>query len=178
MTKCYLCGVTKTFKHLDRFVCNRCFVRLIEKRVKKGLSRVFSKDEAVLVIGDLAEYFFDLIMKDFPIRKIKRKKIPVDVSKFDRVVIEETMDDVDAEFLSGFFSAGFKIKKDGKIIKILQSITDEEAVWFAKIKKINFKLSDKNKTIKEFLKKISVKHPEVRFNLLKNVKEMEKIIPI
>jgi|GEM_PF-4369201 len=175
MTKCYLCGVTKTFKHLNRFVCSRCFVRLIEKRVKKGLSRVFSKNEAVLIVGDLAEYFFDLIMKGFPIKKIKRKRIPANISKFDKIVVESTMDDVDAGFLAGFFGKGL-IKKDKKIIRILQSITNEEALRFAKIKKINFKLSDKDEVIKKFLKEMSEKHPEIRFNLLKNVKEVERIL--
>ncbi|MBW2963753.1 hypothetical protein KY306_03185 [Candidatus Woesearchaeota archaeon] len=141
--------------------------------MKKGLNRVFSKNETVLVVGDLAEYFFDLIMKKFPIKKIKRKKISPDTSKFDKVVVESTMDDVDADFLAGFFGKGLVKKK--KVIRILQSITDEEAVRFAKIKKIDFKISDKNKLIKKFLKEMSEKHPEVKFNLLKNVKEVEKI---
>jgi len=174
--KCRLCGVTKNFEHLGRDICEKCFVRLIEKRVKKSLGRIFSKGNKVLVVGDLAEYFLRKSVKNLPLKIVKRKEIPSDVSNFDKIVVEETIDDVDAEFLSGFFSKQFVFKKNKKIIKILKSITDEEAVKFAEIKGVGFEVKKENKAIKEFLKKISKKHPEVRFNLLKNVKGVEGLL--
>ena len=97
------------------------------------------------------------------------------LSPHDKIVVGLTMDDIDAGFLADFFGKDFKVKKDKKIINILQSITDEEALKFAKIKGLKFKVSDKHKKIKDFLKKISKKHPEVRFNLLKNVKKVEEL---
>ncbi|MCK4589995.1 MAG: hypothetical protein KAT77_06125 [Nanoarchaeota archaeon] len=164
--KCNLCGNLKVFKHLGRFVCNGCFVTLIEKRVKKSLSKAFVKGERVLVVGSLAGYFMG------------RVNVPLEIvnEKGDKIVLELTMDDVDAGFLSGFFGKDFKIDKDEKVVRILQSITDEEALRFAKLKGLEFKVSDKDKVIKDFLKKISLKHAEVRFNLLKNVKEVERVL--
>ena len=101
--------------------------------------------------------------------------MPADVSKFDKIVVDLTMDDVDAEFLSGFFGENFKVDVDKKIVKILSVITDEEAVRFAKIKGLDFKVRKGDGVIKDFLKKISLKHPEIRYNLLKNVGEIEKL---
>ena len=164
--KCDLCGNLKGFKHLDRFVCNRCFVKLIEKRVKKGLSGAFVKGEQVKVAGSLAKYFMDKV--NIPLEFVD--------SGYDKIVLEMTMDDIDAGFLAGFFGKKFEWKKDDKVVRILASITDEEAVRFAEIKGINFLVSDKNQAIKDFLEKVSKKHPEIRFNLLKNVKEVEKIL--
>ena len=174
--KCKSCGKGKAFAYLDSLICSKCFIRLIEKRVKKSLGKVFSKEDKVLVVGDLADYFVSLIMKGFPIKIVKRKKMPGSLAGFDKVVVEMTMDDIDAGFLSEFFGSKFKLKTNKKMIRILQSITDEEAVRFAKIKKIKFEADDSNKVVKEFLIKISKKHPEVRYNLLKNVKEVEKIL--
>ena len=166
MVKCHRCNVTKTFEHLGRNICDKCFVKLIEKRVKKGLSKVFVKGERVLVVGELARYFMD------------RVNVPLEFvdSDYDKIVVSLTMDDVDSGFLSDFFGSDFKIEKDVKVVRILSSITDEEALCFAKIKGIKFSVSGEHKVIKEFLKKISLKHPEIRFNLLKNVKEVERIL--
>ena len=55
--KCYLCGRRKVFDYLGRLICDKCFVRVVEKRVKKSLGRVFSKGDEVLVVGGLAAYF-------------------------------------------------------------------------------------------------------------------------
>lgn len=173
--KCHLCDVTKTFQHLGRNVCEKCFVRLIERRVKRNLDRVFSKGDKVLVIGDLAEYFLKKSVKNLPLEITKRKKI-INIKKYDKVVVESTMDDVDAGFLAEFFGKDFKIDKNEKIIKILSAITDEEALRFARIKGIDFEVKEENKKIKEFLKKIGQEHPEVRFNLLRNVREVEEIL--
>ncbi|MFC1801343.1 hypothetical protein ACFLZB_02675 [Nanoarchaeota archaeon] len=171
--KCRQCGKSQAFVYLGILICSKCFVRLIEKRVKRSLGKVFSKNDKVLVVGDLADYFVSLIMEGFPIKIVKRKKLSGSLAGFDKVVVESTMDDIDAGFLSEFFSKKIDLKKNKKIIRILQTVTDEEALKFAKIKKISFKVDDKNKVIKEFLGKISKKHPEVRYNLLKNVKEVE-----
>ena len=131
--------MTKTFEHLGRRVFSRCFVLLLEKRVKKALGRVFSKNERVLVVGELAGYFFDKIMGGFPLEVVRRKRMPKSFRDFDKIVVELTMDDVDAGFLADFFGANFKIDKNKKIVRILGSITDEEAIRFAKIKGIKFK---------------------------------------
>ena len=176
VNKCNLCGNLKAFKHLDRFVCDRCFVRLIERRVQKGLGRVFVKGNKVLVVGDLAEYFLKKSIKDLPLKIAVKKKMPSDVSGYDKVVLGMTMDDVDAGFLADIFGKDFKVEKDSGVIRILSAITDEEAVRFAKIKDLNFSVSEKNQVIKDFLKKVSKKHLEIRYNLLKNVKEVEKIL--
>ena len=99
---CDLCGNQGGFKHLDKFVCDRCFVKLIEKRVKKGLRGVFSKDETVLVKGELAKNFMEKL--NIPLKL-------VDSGKYDKKEIEMTMDDVDAGFLAEFFGKDFKIEK-------------------------------------------------------------------
>lgn len=174
--KCNLCGNLKAFKHLDRFVCDRCFVRLIERRVQKGLGRVFVKGDKVLVAGELAEYFLRKSVKDLPLEIFVRKKMPADVSGYDKIVLGMTMDDINSGFLADIFGKDFKIEKSEKIVNILQSITDEEAVRFAEIKGLDFSVSEKNQVIKDFLKKVSRKHAEIRYNLLKNIKEVERIL--
>lgn len=156
--------------------CDKCFLTVIEKRVRKSLGKVFFKDAKVLVVGDLAEYFVRNVVGGLLVKITKRNKIPSDFSNFDLVVVEETMDDVDSDFLTNFFGKKAVIKNNDKIVKILKSITDEEAIRFAKVKKIKFKINSKNEEINNFLKKISEKHPEIKYNLLKNVSEVGMIL--
>ena len=66
-------------------------------------------------------------------------------------------------------------KKEPKVkgIKLLRTITDKEALLFAKHNNIKFTPNKKNKRIKEILDKLERLYPQTRFSLSKSVKALK-----
>jgi hypothetical protein len=162
--KCYLCkrgGNIKLQKGRD--ICSDCFVRLIEKRVRKyvRLNKLFKRNDGLVVKDAIDRYFISNL--DLPVNFVKKGK----------KVVLWSMDDEVNEFVSGLFS-GKKVKKT-KDIRLLKVVTDKELLLFAKIKGLKFKANKKNNDVQKFLDAIEKKHGNIKYNLLKNIEELKKI---
>ncbi len=171
--KCYLCNKKAQIKQQKgRSVCDECFSRLIEKRIRKytRLNKIFRPNDRVLVIGDLSKYFVKSITKGLPIKIFSRKN-----KKANKIVVIWTADDEANLFLEELF-LGKKIKQDKKQVKLLRVITDKEAKLFAKIKKLKFKENKKNKDIQRFIDELEKKDPGAKFRLVKNQELLKCII--
>jgi len=170
--KCYLCNKTAKIKQQKgRYICNECFVRLIEKRIRKNtrLNKIFRPKDNVLVLGDLSRYFVESITRDLPIKVFYRKN-----KKVNKVVVEWTADDEANLFLEGLFS-GKKIKQDKKHVKLLRVITDREARLFAKIKKLKFKENKKNNDIQKFIDELEKRDTGAKHGLLRNADMLNRL---
>ncbi len=170
--KCYLCSKTaKIQQQKGRAVCDECFCRLIEKRIRKytRLNKIFRPKDRILVIGDLNKYFAKSITKNLPIKIFYKKN-----QKINKTVIIWTADDEANLFLEELF-LGKKIKQDKKQIKLLRVITDKEAKLFAKIKKLKFKENKKNKDIQRFIDELEKKDPGTKHRLLKNFDMLNRL---
>ena len=124
--KCYLCSKTaKIQQQKGRAVCDECFIRLIEKRIRKytRLNKIFRPKDRILVKGQLSKYFVESITKGLPIKIVHKKS-----NKF---VVDWTADDEANLFLENLF-LGEKIRQDKKQIKLLKVITDKEAKFKSK----------------------------------------------
>ncbi|MBR9683626.1 hypothetical protein GOV03_03740 [Candidatus Woesearchaeota archaeon] len=171
MTTCYVCGKKGNLKHLDRDICKKCFLRNVERRVKKHLGRrMFKKDDKILVIGELEKVLLENAVKGMPLKIVSRKKLPKLIQGFDYIVVGRTMDEVGGEFLGGLMKGKLILggmKK--KFFNILEVLTDEEAEQYAKLKDIKFKVLGE----KGFLDTLGLK--ELKYNLYKNIKELRKL---
>jgi hypothetical protein len=133
MEKCYVCGKRSYFKHLGRGICRNCFLRNIEKRVKKHLSRkLFKRKDKVLAVGELEGELLERAVGGMPLDIVFRKRLPKKISGsrktkfsgtprkqssptgFDWIVTGKTMDYVDEEFLSSLFNGKLKSMKIGE----------------------------------------------------------------
>jgi hypothetical protein len=178
--ECYLCkgkGVVKQQK--GRAICERCFCRIIEKRIRKyvRVNECFSNNDKVLVVGDLAKFFVESIVGERPLKLYfsnKEDKELIKKNNINKIAKTWTMDDEDNKFLESVFSDKSR-KIDNKYVKMLTSITDEEASIFAKFKGIKFKPNKKNKDVMELMEELSKKHVHAKYSLIKNIRELDML---
>ena len=167
--KCYLCSKkAKIQQQKGRAVCDECFCRLIEKRIRKytRLNKIFRPKDKILVKGRLSRYFIESITKNLPIKIVNKKS--------NKVVVDWTADDEANLFLEELF-LGKKNKQDKKQVKLLKVITDKEAKLFAKIKKLKFKENKKNKDIQKFIDELEKKDLGAKYRLLKNFDMLNRL---
>ena len=163
--KCFICSQEARIKEFEnRWICDRCFSRKIEKRVRKTIriEKMFSKGDKIIVKDAVCKFLLNSILKDLSVK----------FGSIGKMVLANSLDDEIADFLSVFF--GGKIKKF-KGIKILKNVKDDELTEFARINKLKFKPLAKDKKIMEFLDKIDSRYPNAKFNLSKNVKMLNKL---
>ena len=169
--KCYLCGKKAVIcKQNDRFICNKCFCWLFEKRIRKQtrIERSFSVNDKVLVLGDVARYLVKSITKDMNVKIVSKN--------YNKKVIEWTLDDELNQFAKELFEGKSYTKEEKKVIKILKNVTDDEVKLFAKINGLKFKPNKKDISIQKFLDNVQDKYPNAKYNLLRNISELRKII--
>ncbi len=68
-----------------------------------------------------------------------------------------------------------KKKKKNEKIKLLKIINEKQILEFAKIKKLKFKVSKKNKEIEKMMQKIDGRYPNAKFNLIKNIEKLNRL---
>ena len=106
--KCAACKSTGIVKHESRMYCNKCYCRLIEKRVKRyaRANKLFSKDDKLCIKDPNLEHIVKQVVQGMPIKITKR------CVKGSKKVIFWTLDDENARFIDKFVSPKFKIEKD------------------------------------------------------------------
>ncbi|MFH1682437.1 MAG: hypothetical protein ABIA37_01445 [Candidatus Woesearchaeota archaeon] len=169
---CYVCEGKGSFLHLNRLICKKCFLRTIEKRVKKHLGRrLFKKDDQVLVVGEVERELLESAVKEMPLQIVAKKKLPKKVKGVDFIVIGKTLDELDGEFLKDLFQGRIGISKKAeekiKMFNILEPLTDEEVKIYAGIKKIKVEIKDRKEPLKLF-----EEYKELKYNLYNTIKEL------
>jgi hypothetical protein len=179
--KCYLCNKKASIKQQkNRYICNKCFSWLFEKRIRKQtrLDQSFKPRDRILAIGQIANYLTKSITKNMNVKIFQKNKIDsnfIKKNKINKIVIEYTLDDELNQYIKGIFEKKKEAKKDKKYIKILKNVTDNDVLLFAKINKLKFKPNKKDKNIQEFLNSIQAKFPNAKYTLLKNINKLRKL---
>ena len=119
------------------------------------------KNDKIVVKGAVNKYLINSMLKGLPV-KVYSKKV-----RGAKEVIEWTMDDEANEFVKALFEG--KKGRKSNAIKLLKVLTDVEVERFAKIKKLKFKANKKDKDVQKFLDNVEAKHPNIKYNLLKNI---------
>jgi len=162
MAKCYVCERKSGFEHAGREICKNCFLKNMERRVKKHLGRnLFKKGNKVLVVGEVEKRLLVQAIGEMPLKLKFVKKIPEQAAGFDFIVYGKTMDKINSEFLDSLEKGKLVLgmgKK--KFFNILEVLTAEEVEKYAELKKLKWKSRMKSK------------QGEMKYNLYKNIKEL------
>jgi len=169
--KCYKCDrpAKVHIGHL-RPLCNNCFIKIIEKRIRKyiRINKLIKKNDKLLIKDPLSLYFIKKIIKS-PIKIINKK------GKNAKEIFPWSLDDECSLFLDLFFNKNFNIKNiENNKIKLFKTITDEELTEFSKIKHIKYKQLKKHRNI-NLLDNLNKKYPDIRFSLLKCIENIKRI---
>ena len=164
--KCHICGKKARIKEFEnRYICDSCFSHKIEKRVRKliRIEKLFSKNDRIFVKNAVCKFLLSSILKDLCVK----------FSSAGKKVIPNSLDDELVDFLNVMFF-NKKIKKV-RGIKILKVVKDDELKEFARINKLKFKPLKKDKKLVNFLDKLDLKYPNAKFNLYKNIVELNRL---
>ena len=188
--KCVKCGKLGKVKVQNLIACENCFLKIIEKRVRKEirLKKLIRKNDRILIINDstaeyfVSEYLLENIIKDLPVKitlsKQNYKLGDVISGEYDKIIVPWNADKEDEYFLKNIFEnqeakyTGHYRIKDKTYIKLLLPVLQAEIEIFAKIKGLKFKTRKKTK-ISEMLDKLEKEYPEVKFSLLKSSQELQ-----
>lgn len=159
--RCIICG-----KISKEGLCNKCFARTIEKRIRKyiRLNSPFRKNDRILVKGSLNKYLIPRIIKHLPCRICCQKA----KGRINKIVVQWTLDDETNLFLKHLFT-GKKAKQNPRHIKPLKVITDREAERFAGIKKLKFKPNRKDKEVQHFINEMEKSYPDTKYKIFKSI---------
>lgn len=187
--KCIKCNKPSTLnlKHIG-VLCRNCFLKVIEKRVRKCLrtQNPIKKNDKILVINNeskefaVGDYLLNSILKGLPveitIKKSKTLNLPAKTTgKYNKIIIPWSLDDEDAEFIGFLFDKNPKTRFSKKSIKLLKNISEDEIILFAKIKR--FKYKEKKKSgIKKMLDNVENKYPGYKFSLLNSIKNLDNLL--
>lgn len=173
-------------KHLGR-LCNNCFLKLIEKRVRKELrtKKLIKKDDRILFIDDNSKEFFvcyfllKSIIKELPVKIETKKTKKLNLSsnftkKYDKIIIPWNLEDEAEGFLELVFNKKKQPRFSKKAIKLLKNLSEEEIKAFARIKGFSYKTKPKSR-IKKMLDELEQRYPGYKFSLLNSTKQMQKL---
>ena len=187
---CVKCGKSGEVKVQNLVACEKCFLKIIEKRVRKEirLKKLIRKNDKILIINDgtaeffVSEYLLKNIIKDLPVEITSSKQDyklgDIVNGDYNKLIIPWNADKEDEYFLENIFSNqkskywGHFIIKEKTYIKLLLPVLQAEVEIFAKIKGLKFKTRKKT-NISNMLDKLEKEYPEVKFSLLKSSQELQ-----
>ena len=180
--KCKSCNNKTSKIHLTyppHELCEECFLRIIEKRVRKHvrINKLFKKNDKITIINDeskeaqVNKYLLKSIIKNMPVT-ITEKKTTKGI-KAGKIIIPWNLDDEINQYLEEVIN-NYKTNENKKIIKLLKPILNSEVETFAKIKGFKYKKISHQKENK-FIKGLEEKHPGTKFSLLKSSEILNKI---
>lgn len=185
---CKICEIKPVYEFTNkRKLCKTCFIRWFEKKflytirrfemIKKGETIGYFKknDFRSVVLEELLKMF----TKKSPIKlvKISQKK-----NTINKIAISETTDTQATEIIKIIIKDNSqKLQKNipisKKEIKPLYLFLDKEVLLYAKLKKLKFKKSIKQKKdiISEFINELEKKHPEIKRAIIKSNLKLNKL---
>ena len=188
--KCVKCKNKAEIKVQNLEVCSSCFLKIIQKRVRKEirLKRLIRENDSILVIDDgsaesqVSLYLLKSIVKNMPVSISTRKesyRLGDEIrSENNKIIIPWNADKEDEYFLGCIFDSRkpvyighFRLK--GKTyIKPLLPVLHREAEIFASIKNFRYRKKEETSAVSEMLDRLEEEYPEIRFSLLKSTREV------
>ncbi|MBN1502565.1 hypothetical protein JW930_03405 [Candidatus Woesearchaeota archaeon] len=193
--KCIKCGKKAGYRIQNNHLCQTCFSRTIEKRVRKELrlKRLIKKNDQILVLDDgslnaqTSIYLLKKIIKGLPANiRTKKKKYSVlggiINSTYNKIIIPWTLDHEIYYYLEcllngkcphylGHYKLGNKL-----YIKLLLPITQEESKTYAEINKVSFKTPGTIRLSTQFsLDELEKEFPEIKYSLYQATQQLKKI---
>jgi len=177
--KCYVCSKkAKINQQKGRFICDNCFSKQFEKRVRKftRINKIFSANSKVLVIGYVNKFLSSSIVGKLPVSLTFRKKLDEGkVKNFDKVLVEWTLDDEANDFLLNLFNGVPRKKFKSKYVKLLVNSTNDDVLNFARINKLKFKIGKIDVFVQKLIDDLHKEHSSAKYTLLKNINVLDKL---
>jgi hypothetical protein len=191
---CIKCGKKATISLPNLNACNGCFLKIIDKRVRKEIriNELIRSNDKILIIDDgscqakLSIFLLKEIIKD-PTVNIKIKKEKFDLGKesegdYTKIVIPWDADkEADYFFCSVLENSkakylGHYTLKNRIYLKILLHVLHQETELFCKLKKIEYKKTKKKADLmSRMIGRLEKEYPEIKFGLIKSSEEAKKI---
>lgn len=176
--KCSRCNkqATVNFDHLPS-LCSRCFIYIIEKRVRKQLrtTKPIKKASQVAVLDDntkesmISLHLLKNLQSDLPFKITVLKRYPP-TNKYSHLFIPWNANDEANLFLINIFEKKSIVVKGDKL---LGSVSEKELNKLCEVLKIK-----KTKTKRKYdnvLDKFEEMHPEAVFSIIKSSSLLEKL---
>ncbi|MFC1723713.1 hypothetical protein ACFL0V_06230 [Nanoarchaeota archaeon] len=160
--ECVKCGNKARFMVVDKKVCKKCFIQLVERRIKREFKAYeVEKGARVLVRDRACEYILSDVVK-LPLNIVKG-------GKYDHKCLAWTMDDEIEWFLKKMFEGRQKKKEKG--IRLFAQVSSEELKDYFRIKGIDYcvERSEVNLMIDELTKK----YPQIKNSILNSKERIE-----
>jgi len=180
--------------HLPGKVCRDCFLKIVEKRVRKDVrvNGYFQDVKKILILDDGTEnsavcsYFAKELTGYSKIGFIsKRIKSANGLSweEISKMIREEKVDrmilpwnaEQESEFLlKGMVSKKGFVRDDTRIIKLLKHLSQKEVLLFAKIKGLRHRKDSEpyDRKINRFLGELEKGSPDIRFALISSFEKI------
>lgn len=179
--KCLLCKNQGKIKlsHTKAPYCNNCFIKYVEKRVRKDLrlGKYFKPNDVVYLFDDNTKEYF---VTKFFLEEIFHKNLKIrEVSKIESakgiLIIPTNLDrELNNKFVEFTSNKNNKtnITAGGKVVKLLSTVLEEEIIELCKLKGFPIRNYDiKN----EFIEKINKEFPETKFSMMNAFEEMDNV---
>lgn len=186
---CYKCSRDGKNKTDNKYFCDKCFLEIIEKRIRKEIrtNSLIEKNDKILILNDssqssiLNQYFLKKIIykPNIKIKKIKRYEQNFNYDKkneYTKIIIPHLLDNEIEMLLESFFEDKKEFLNNNKNIKLLISITKDEANAVMSILKINTKNTLKNNEtdISKMIENLEKRYSGTKFSLLKSIKNLKQ----
>ena|GEM_PF-3123440 len=187
--KCQRCKNDSEINYLENHICKSCFVKMLEKRIRKYLrvNEVVHKGDKLILVGSMSEFWINRIFTGLPLKTYKyadkghyfedNQLLAMAKKLKARIVIPWTMDHENKYFLQNFVE-GHKQAHLGEsqlFIKILKPITDQEARILSDIRHLKYKPIFEDRYSKLF-NTLEQKYDSVRYAFASSVDEMVKVL--
>lgn len=199
-TTCLLCNNQGKIKlsHTKAPYCNNCFIKYIEKRVRKDLrlGKYFKPNDTIYLFNDNTKEYFvtkffleEIFHKNLKIREIKKLDSVPDAGI---IIVPTNLDrELNVKFIefasnklnninkinetnknSSNKTNETKITAEGNVVKLLRTVLEEEIIELCKLKKFPIRnYEPKN----ELIEKINKDFPETKFSMMNAFEEMDRI---
>ncbi|MFH1064076.1 MAG: hypothetical protein V1729_03280 [Candidatus Woesearchaeota archaeon] len=156
-------------KLVDKWYCSKCFLGLIDQKLKQNLRRYKIKKNSRLLVSDKASEYVIREVINLPVQIVTGKL------KHDYVVLPWTMDDENEEFFLRLAdNNGLSVKDDDKVIKLFYPMSKMDMKTYLLLKKVkhNFEKTEVN----SMLDKLEAKYPGTKTALLKSEEKLRQIL--
>ena len=184
--KCVKCKKKSTVKCVDKALCNRCFLSIIEKKFRKNFRKYEIKRNTRIIITDSLSKYFLLNVINIPLDIIEVPNLKMNISnveintllkqnKAKYIALPLSIDDCCERFVFSLFNS--KIYKENiKIIKLFRDISIDDINNYIKIKKINEKMFKRTGEIYDFINKFEKKYVGTKTSLLNSFEKVKEVI--
>jgi hypothetical protein len=183
--------------HLPGKVCNRCFLDIIDKRVRKNsrINEYFEKDDDIVFLDDgsansaVSRYFMERFTEHrsprIRVEKVeemddiwgtkRNKVIEALLKKYpsSKLVLPVNADNEAELFLGEMAGSGHR-RATPRLIKLIRCLSQREVELFAKLKGFKYPKSSLGvSAIRTMLDRLEEKSPDIKFALMKSLEAID-----